>query len=114
MACGSGILLKGSKDTWEVINYSENNENFTQMVLFKDIIYVSTQFNMYKLTNDNLEECMPSKQNSEIEMFCHHYLDANEDIMLMCGQQSIAIFDGDFWLPFAPKGPIGSELTNDS
>jgi len=109
MACGGGILLEGSVNQWRIIKYPDNGENFTQMVLFKKTIYLSTQYNMYKLVDGKLEECMPAKKNSEIEMFCHHYLSANEDIMLMCGQQSVAIFDGEFWLPFAPNGPIDAD-----
>ncbi len=110
MACGGGVLLKGSKDAWRIIGKEDTKDNILQMVLFKNDVYISTQFNMYKIVGDSLEECMPSKKNSEIEMFCHHYLSANDDIMLMCGQQSAAIFDGEFWLPFAPNGPVSGDF----
>lgn len=110
VACGGGFLLEGSQDNWRIIKKKDEEENFYQMVQFQKEIYVSTQYRMYKLVKGKLEECMPSKQNVEIEMFCHHYLSANDDIMLMCGQRSAAIFDGEFWLPFAPRGPLGEEV----
>ncbi len=106
MACSSGVLLEGSKDKWRVIKYPGNGENFYEMVKFKNTIYVSTVYHMYQLSGGELEKCLPSSQNHEIELFCYQSLSANEDIMLMCGKSSVAIFDGEFWLPFAPNGPI--------
>jgi len=113
MACGRGILLERNENKWTVIKFPDNNASFTQMVLFKNTIYISTEFLMYKLVNGTLEKCLPSSQNTEIELFCHHYLSANDHIMLMCGQASAAIFDGDSWWPLIPNGPITAE-TSDS
>lgn len=103
MACGGGILLEGSKDTWKVIKHPGEKDNFSQMVLFKISIYVATQFQMYKLVEGKLVECNPAKQNVDIEVFCHHYLSANDDIMLMCGQTCAALFDGENWFSLAPN-----------
>ena len=102
MACGGGRLLVGSKNKWKVIKYSRNLENFTQMVEFKNSIYVSTQYQMFKLVGTKLEECSPSKQNLDIALFCFQHLSANDDIMLMCGDFSVAIFDGKNWFPLVP------------
>lgn len=102
MACGGGKLLVGSKNKWKVIKYPDELENFTQMVYFKNTIFVSTQYNMYKLAGSKLEECSPSKQNHDIGLLCFHYLSANDDIMLMCGQVSVALFDGENWFPLVP------------
>lgn len=106
LSCSHGTLFVGSKNKWRVIRKKGEDENFYQMVQFKGEIYVSTLYRMYKVVDGKLEECIPAIQNMEIEIFCHHYLSANDDIMLMCGQRSAAIFDGEFWLPFAPNGPI--------
>ena len=34
---------------------------------------------------------------------CHHSLSANNDIMLMCGQVCVALFDGENWFPLVSE-----------
>jgi len=114
MACGGGVLLEGAQDTWRVIKYENDHISFTEMVLFQDVLYVATDYSMYKLVDGELVNSRPASENFEIEMFTHHSLSANEDIMLMCGETSVAISDGEFWLPFAPNGPITGDTTDDN
>lgn len=105
MACGGGVLLMGGQDNWKVIKHPDNKDNFEALVAFQGVIYVSTGIYMYKVVDGKLEEHIPAKENYEIEPFTQHYLSANNDIMLSCGQVSVAIFDGYRWFPFAPNGP---------
>jgi hypothetical protein len=93
-ACGQrGMLLRGSKSIWEVVEHRSTQEDLWDLQWFEGKLYLSTTSLVYTLENDAL---VPVAMGDEVPEACYH-LDAADGIMWSIGRKDIIQFDGKSW-----------------
>lgn len=95
-ACGqAGILLRGKKNRWEIIEQDETDEDFWDIEWFNGKLYISTIQFLYTLKDDLL---VLEDFNGEIPETCYH-LSSADGVMWSIGAKDIVVFDGNEWTP---------------
>lgn len=92
--CGEkGTVLRGYRNSWEVIQNDTFEENLYAVEYFKDVPYFAYKGGLVCLKNDELVPVETSLQ-TEIDGSRLH---ANEDILWSFGDDHIVNFDGKKW-----------------
>ncbi len=88
-----GILIRGQKQSWEIINHDKISDTIWDLECLKDEVYISTMSNVYLLKKDQLEPVDfggdPPKTTGQ--------LSAAEDVMWSIGSKDIMAYDGKTW-----------------
>lgn len=93
-ACGQrGMLLRGSKSIWEVVEHRSTQEDLWDLQWFEGKLYLSTTSLVYTLEKDAL---VPVAMDDEVPEACYH-LDAADGIMWSIGPKDVIQFDGKSW-----------------
>lgn len=88
-----GILIRGRKNNWEVMEQDLTDDNFWDMTWFNGGIWLSTIKSLYAIRNSTLSEV---DLGLEIKP-SFRYLDAKDGVLWSFGSNSLIYFDGDSW-----------------
>jgi hypothetical protein len=93
-ACGgSGILLKGYKDKWELVEHELTTSTLWGLQEFNNNIYFADSNGIYQ---NNGDDCIKVNMDLAEELTCS-YLHANDGVMWSVGNSHIACYDGKDW-----------------
>lgn len=93
-ACGGGgILLRGKKDCWELIEQDLTTSTLWGLQEFNKSIYFSDNSSVYQYNGD---ECKKVDMGLERGVSCS-YLHANDGVMWSVGNSHITRYDGEKW-----------------
>lgn len=98
--CGkAGILIRGCKNQWEIIDHNVTSENFWGMEWFQEKLYIATSDTLFVLEKD--DTLKPMMVNFGDHFTCGH-LHANDEIMWSIGMKHLAYTtDGKSWIQVA-------------
>ena len=88
-----GLLIRGRRDNWEVIDHEETNNDIWDLDWFLGQLYVSTLYAVYQLKGDDLE---PVNFGNDPPESCYQ-LSTAEGVMWSNGEYDIMSFDGNTW-----------------
>ncbi len=89
----NGVLIRGKKYSWEVIDQNDITDDIWDLEWFDGELYASTMSNVYRLKDDSLELVDFGEDPPKT---CHQ-LSATKDIMWSIGEKDIMSFDGNKW-----------------
>jgi len=93
--CGQeGLLLKGCKDTWEVVSIEGVTQDFWDVIEFKYKIYIATKSDVYELDNDKLT-LVKVKSNS---INSAGRFSVKDGVLWSIGEKDVFSFDGTDWV----------------
>jgi hypothetical protein len=100
-SCGQmGILLKGSGQNWKVIDHGITKDQFWSMAVFNDELYLATEFQIYKLINE--DELIPIETGIKKSRSFGH-LHSNDGVLLSTGTKLVCFTeDGKKWTDITP------------
>jgi hypothetical protein len=96
-----GVILRGRKSTWRVLDQDITEEPFTGIAVLKKTAYFATEDGtIVALGNDKFSQVIP-KEGSEVTT---GFLDSNGKELLSIGEADILLFNGRAWreLPHPP------------
>lgn len=88
-----GTLLRGRRDSWELLNHGETEDNIWDVDWFIDKLYVSTMSHVYRLDGSTLVEV---DFGADRPKTCYQ-LSVGEGVMWSVGEFDIMVFDGTRW-----------------
>lgn len=89
-----GVLIKGKKDSWEVIKWKTKvTEDLWDLCWYKDKLYVATMSALYTLKGNSL---LPVDMGKKTEITCYSLTTA-EGVLWSIGQDNAFSFDGSKW-----------------
>lgn len=88
-----GILMRGRRDKWEVIEHEGTEEDIWDLEWFNQELYLSTMDTVYQLTNNKLKEVDFSVDRPQS---CNQ-LSAANGVLWSIGEYDIMSFDGKVW-----------------
>jgi hypothetical protein len=93
-ACGrSGMILKGRRDEWRVVDHGVTKQDFWSIVCFDGRIFLSTSYQLFELRNDSL---IPLTWGSQAVRSCFH-LSVGGDALWSFGAKDVMALQGDAW-----------------
>jgi hypothetical protein len=94
-ACGrKGILLSGRDSSWNLIEHDVMEDDIWGMAWFKDELYLSTLWEVYKLNKQF--SLTPVNFGSDVPSSCFHLSESN-GVLWSVGKKDIMSFDGNKW-----------------
>jgi hypothetical protein len=88
-----GILLRGRRNSWELIEHELTEDTFWDMTWFDNKLWLSTSKALYSFANDRLEQIDTGIGAGQT----FRYLDATPECLCSSGERHLAIFDGKAW-----------------
>jgi hypothetical protein len=89
----AGILVRGRKDTWTIVDHEEMKDKVWDLEWFEGNLYLSTMSHVYRLDGENLELV---NFGDDPPTTCYH-LSAAEGVMWSIGTKDVMSFDGANW-----------------
>lgn len=97
-ACGQcGVLLRGRKDKWEVIDHQKTDLDLWDMTWFNGKLYISSMECLYCLSEDGLKTV---DLGGNRQFACYH-LTSVDNRMWSIGSDNVMMFDGCKWRQIA-------------
>lgn len=93
VAGDSGVLMKGNKSIWEIVDHDATEEDIWDLEWFNGKLYVSTLTNLYWLNGDQLEPVSFGKDKPK----SFYQLSAAPGVLWSVGEFDIMSFDGQQW-----------------
>jgi hypothetical protein len=89
----SGMLIRGRRDAWEVIEHDSTEDTIQDMAWFDGKIWATTSKSLFVLDGDDL---LPTP--ARLKGFSRfRYLDVNDGVMWSFGETQLAYYDGGSW-----------------
>jgi hypothetical protein len=88
-----GLLIRGRKDTWEVIQFDDFKQDIWDLEWFDGALYVSTLSALYRLKGNSLDPVLFS--GDEPASFYH--LSSSENVLWSIGEEDVMSYDGNRW-----------------
>lgn len=93
-ACGRrGLLLRGKKDSWEVLEHESTTEDLWDLCWFDEHLYLSSTRSLFTLEGDQLK---PVKFGKDVPETCGR-LSAADGVLWSIGGKDVMAFDGKKW-----------------
>jgi hypothetical protein len=98
--CGQmGIVLKGYRDTWDVIAQDESVDNFWGMAWFRDHLYVASHTAIYRLRNEKLVRIKTGLRPKPTFGRLH----ATNGALWSFGPDRVVMYDRKSWTDHTPR-----------
>jgi hypothetical protein len=92
--CGyHGLLMRGGLNGWKILNHEHKAAPFLDMQMFKNSLYVCSEFGLFKLDGDALVQLLPPFEG---EMGYGSLAVAN-DRLISVGGETVLLYDGENW-----------------
>ena len=106
IAGGGGLVLKGSRDSWEPLINEATGETFWCIEKFGDELMLATnQGALFRIEND---EVVPLEIALDRPVTTN-WLHANDDVLLSVGTRDVLMFDGSAWTEIPSPWAAASE-----
>jgi hypothetical protein len=91
---GKGTVLKGNKDSWEVVPNEVTQETFWAVENYKGTLYLATTAGtLFKLEQGSV---VPVETGLDKEITTN-WLHANDGVLMSVGARDLLVFDGSAW-----------------
>ncbi len=95
--CGQqGILIRGRKDSWRVIEQDATRQDFWDVHWFDNKLWISTITFLYNLDLDDNDALNLVKFTDDIPSSCYH-LTSSPGVLWSIGAKDVMAFDGKAW-----------------
>ena len=89
-----GILIRGRRDTWEIVQWDDEfDTDFWDVLWFKKELYLATMTGLYTLKDDQL---VPVEFDDTVDPTCYR-LSTAEGVLWSIGASDVMSFDGKRW-----------------
>lgn len=95
----NGIIIKGNKNKWEILENGLTEDTFWGMEYFLDSLYLSTDRSSIFKLEDNEIVSVDMNLGEEISTYSLH---SNDGILLSVGPNDITVFDSNKWEKIKP------------
>lgn len=95
IGAGGGDLWRGRLNQWEKIHHSQSKSDWSDLVWFKDNLYLSNEHGLKVLRGGQLVEVFEGREKYEM---LNVRIDSCPDLLVAVSHEFVKTFDGEQWL----------------
>ena len=94
-ACGQrGLLLRGRKDSWEIIDHDSTKQDLWGLAWYKDRLYLSSTKQVFTLEKGDVLERVRFGEDTPLTAY---HLSAADGVLWSIGAKDVMAYDGKSW-----------------